>query len=389
MSAALVGGDLGHPAGAAGLRTSQRGGRGMGDPGRLRLKQVASVDLRHQGDQFSWSVSEMAWSPDGSRLVAVNGLGNFLNVIDTSTWRLLVRFRIMSVDGQRPFGFAAGGRDLIASKRVDPGGTENPPAFSVFEADTGRILRESQLLPVFLPALSGRPNDLSLQQRREAQDLAVSPDGRFVFLTFQGGVAATRRRFSYLYDGETGQLLGEGEGGHWTRPTISRDNRMAVRTLTPRGNVVPDAITVYSLPSLTKLLSFPAHLPGIKSLAWSPCGNELATGAAGLTHPREDESIRVWNSRTGEQLAGFVGEFEPVETVDWHLSGTFFVADSSKGTGARGSLMQLLPANGGVPLLQHFGPDRFVINAPCFCQRTGRLAWHQQGRIFIYEIEGL
>ena len=197
MGAALAGCDAGRPAGAAGSRAALLGAGPMGDPGKLRLKQVASVDLRNQGDAFSWSVSEMAWSPDGSRLVAVNGLGNFLNVIDTSSWRVLVRFRIMSVDGQRPFGFASGGRDLIASKRVDPGGTENPPAFSVFEPDTGRVLRESQLLPVFLPALNGRPNDLSLQQRREGQQLTVSPDGRFVFLMFSGVVAGTRRRFAY------------------------------------------------------------------------------------------------------------------------------------------------------------------------------------------------
>ena len=374
MGAALTGCDPGH---------------GRADPGKLRLKQVASVDLRHQGDQFSWSVSEIAWSPDGSRLVAVNGLGNFLNVIDTSSWRLLVRFRIMSVDGQRPFGFAAGGRDLIASKRVDPGGTENPPAFSVFEADTGRILRESQLLPVFLPALSGRPNDLSLQQRREAQDLAVSPDGRFVFLTFQGGVAATRRRFSYLYDGETGQLLGEGEGRHWTRPTISRDNRMAVRTLTPRGNVVPDAITIHSLPSLTPLLSFHAHERGVKSLAWSPTGDRLASGSDATTPPREPEPIRVWSAATGEQLGGVFGEFEPVMYLDWHPSGSFFVTSSAKGTGEQGALVQILPAHGGEALFQHFAPNRVVITGTCFCPRTGRLAWHQQGRIFIHDIQGL
>lgn len=363
-------------------------GYGRADPGRLRLKEVASVDLRHQGDQFSWSVSEMAWSPDGSRLVAVNGLGNFLNVIDTSTWRLLVRFRIMSVHGQRPFGFAAGGRDLIASKRVDPGGTENPPAFSVFEADTGRILRESQLLPVFLPALSGRPNDLSLQQRRGDQHLAVSPDGRFVFLTFSSAFPP-RRTFSYLYGGETGQLLREGEGRHWTLPTISRDNRMAVRTLTPRGNVVPDAITIHSLPSLTPLLSFHAHERGVKSLAWSPTGDRLASGSDVTTPPREPEPIRVWGAATGEQLGGVFGEFEPVMYLAWHPSGSFFVTSSAKGTGEHGALVQILPAHGGEALFQHFAPNRVVITGPCFCPRTGRLAWHQQGRIFIHDIEGL
>ncbi|MFN6265446.1 MAG: hypothetical protein ACK45D_04310 [Alphaproteobacteria bacterium] len=77
------------PAGASWLGNLLQGGRGMTESGGVRLKQIASIDLRGQGDEFSWSVSSMAWSPDGTRLVAVYGLGNFLNVIDASTWRLL------------------------------------------------------------------------------------------------------------------------------------------------------------------------------------------------------------------------------------------------------------------------------------------------------------
>jgi WD40 repeat protein len=230
---------------------------------------------------------------------------------------------------------------------------------------------------------------LSLQQRRQDQDLAVSPDGRFVFLTFWGAVAGRRRAFSYLYDGETGQLLREGEGRHWARPTISRDNRMAVTTLTPRGNVVPDAITIHRLPSLTPLLSFHAHERGVKSLAWSPSGDRLASGSDVTTPPREPEPIRVWSAATGEQLGGVVGEFEPVMYLDWHPSGSFFVTSSAKGTGEHGALVQILPAHGGEALFQHFAPNRVIITGTCFCPRTGRLAWHQQGRIFIYEIEGL
>jgi hypothetical protein len=48
-----------------------------------------------------------------------------------------------------------------------------------------------------------------------------------------------------------------------------------------------------------------------------------------------------------------------------------------------------LPADGGMPILQHFAPDRVVITGPCFCPRTGRLAWHEEGQILIHEIQGL
>jgi WD40 repeat protein len=244
-------------------------------------------------------------------------------------------------------------------------------------------------LPISIPELQGTPNDFALQQRRNDQDLAVSPDGRFVFMRFGARVSGSHRIFAYVFDGESGKLLGSGEGGSWSRPTPSFDNRLAVAVYSPRAVISPDELAIYSLPSLKKLLSFPAHVPGIKSLAWSPTGDRLATGANGLTHPREEESIRVWDATSGARLAGFVGKFEPVGDVAWHPSGRFFLSESSKSIGERGSLVQLLPAGGGTPLLQHFAPVGLIISGPCFCPRTGHLAWHESGRILIHEIQGL
>jgi WD40 repeat protein len=192
-----------------------------------------------------------------------------------------------------------------------------------------------------------------------------------------------------VFDGESGKLLGSGEGGTWSSPAISVDNRLAVAIHSPRAVISPDEIAIYSLPALKKLLSFPAHVPGIKSLSWSPAGDRLATGASGLTHPREEESIRVWDASSGARLAGFVGEFEPVVYLKWHPSGKFFVTSSAKGTGEQGALVQLLPADGGTPLLQHFAPNGVVVTGPCFCPRTGLLAWHDRGQILIHEIQGL
>ncbi len=379
------------PAGASWLGNLLQGGRGMTESGGVRLKQIASVDLRGQGDEFSWSVSTMAWSPDGSRLVAVNGLGNFLNVIDTATWRLLVRFRIMASDERRCFGFSAEGKELIASKRVDPGSSENPPAFSVFETDTGRVVRESQLLPVSIPELHGKPDDMTLQQRRTDQKLAVSPDGRYVFIDFRGGTSRTTRWFNYVFNATSGQLIATGDARPFSLPSINNSNLLAgIVTFSAQGlSPASREITIYRLPALSKVLSFPAPVQGIASLAWSPAGDRLAGGANGLTHPREEESIRVWDATSGARLAGFVGEFEPVVYLNWHPSGKFFVTSSAKGTGERGALVQFLPAHGGEPILRHFAADRVVITGPCFCPRTGLLAWHDRGQIFIHEIQGI
>jgi WD40 repeat protein len=320
--------------------------------------------------------------------VAVNGLGNFLNVIDASTWRLLVRFRIMSADRRRTFGFSASGRELIASKRVEPGSDENPPAFSVFEMDTGRIVRESQLLPISIPELQGKPKELALQQRRGDQKLSVSPDGRFVFLSFEVRGPGPNQ-FAYVFDGHNGQLVGTSRSRSWSVPSISLDNRLGVTTRSPQANVVPDEVTIFSLPELKKLLSFQAHPRGVESLAWSPNGERLASGSSATVPPREPEPIRVWDSATGTKTAGFLGEFEPIAYLNWHPSGQFFVTSSAKGTGERGALVQIFPTNGGEAIYCHFAPAGVVITGPCFCPRTGLLAWHDRGQILIHEVQGL
>ena len=379
------------PAGASNLLNPLTSPRGTTYPGRVRLKQIASVDFRKNENGFAWHVSSMAWSPDGSRLVAESGDGSFLNVFDTASWQLLTRFRVMQARAERLFGFAAGGRELIASRHISSGSTENPPAFSAFETDTGKLLRESDLLPVFLPELLGRPQDLFLQQRRSDQSLSVSPDGNYVFLSFSAiGVRGntTHRFFGLVFDSSNGRLLGQVEGRNWLLPSISRDNRLAVATSATRLGF-SDEIAIFDLPSLTERMSFRAHVRGVRSLAWSPAGDRLASGSSATVPPREAEPIRVWDTSTGEQMAGFSGEFEPIAYLNWHPSGRFFLTSSAKGTGEIGALVQLFPASGGAPLLQHFAPDRVVINGPCFCPRTGRLAWFQQGQILIHEIQGI
>ena len=392
MGAALASAGAVRPAGASWFGNLLPGGRGMTESGGVRLKQVASVDFRKEENQFAWHVSSMAWSPDGNRLVAESADGTFLNVFDTASWQLLTRFRVMQTRAEKIFGFSEGGRALIASRHIPRGSSENPPAFSVFETDTGRLLRESDLLPVFLPDILARPQDLFLQQRRGAQSLTVSPDGRYVFISFWAtGIRGntTRRFFAFVFDSRTGQLLGSGEGRYWGMPSISHDNRLAVATNAARLGY-NDEIAIFDLPSLKERIGFQAHDRGVLSLAWSPDGSRLASGSNAAGIPREPEPIRVWDTTSGARLAGFTGVFEPVSFLSWHPSGAFFLTKSAKGDeNLRGSLVQFLPSSGGAPLLQHFAPDRVVINGPCFCPRTSRLAWFQQGQILIHEIQGL
>jgi WD40 repeat protein len=362
------------------------GFHGMSDPGRVRLKQIASIDMPRSHEH----VMSMSWSPDGSRLVAVSGA---LNVFDMNTLRLRARFPVMGEQWTRLFGFSADGKELIASRSIPLDSNENnPPAFSVFEADTGRILRESEVLPVFLPDILGRPGDFFLQRRRGTQSLTVSPDGRYVIITLMAGPipgGLPGRHFAFLFDSQTGHHLNTAEGVRWSLPTISRDNRFASEAR-PGSLGMHSRLAVFDLPSFHQRLIFPTLSGMMASLAWSPEGERLAGGMWGSSFPRQKyDSITIWNVMSGERMAGFPSGIEPISQLDWHPGGKFIVTTSAKGTGDRGSLLQLLPAGGGLPAYRHFASGSTLINGPCFCPRTARLAWHERGKILIHEIQGL
>jgi len=366
------------PAGASWLGNLLQGGRGMTESGGVRLKQIASVDLPDTHDRL---VDAMAWSPDGSRLVAATSV---LNVFDTDTWKLRARFRALTANSGKIFGFSADGRELVASRAV-----ETP--FSVFETDTGRVVRDSDPFPISIPDILGQSEPRVLWQMRDEQSLTVSPDGRYVvlFLVVSGSRSTVRRPFyTFLFDNQTGRHLSTSEGILRDRPTISRDNSLAVEKR--QGLNVPSEVEILDLPSLTSRLSFPVRLGFMQSLSWSPDGDRLASGMSDSSSPRDKyDSIAIWNAMSGERIAGFASGIEPITDLEWHPSGRFIVSTSAKGTGDRGTLLQLLPAGGGEPALRHFASGSTLIRAPCFCPRTGRLAWSELGKILIHEIQGL
>jgi WD40 repeat protein len=375
---ALAGAGAVRPAGASWLGNLLQGGRGMTESGGVRLKQIASIDLPDTHDQLA---REMAWSPDGSRLVVATSV---LNVFDTDTWKLRARFRALTANSGKIFGFSADGRELVASRAV-----ETP--FSVFETDTGRVVRDSDPFPISIPDILGQSEPRVLWQMRDEQSLTVSPDGRYVvlFLVVSGSRSTVRRPFyTFLFDNQTGRHLSTSEGILRGRPAISRNNCLAVEKR--QGLNVPSEVEILDLPSLTNRLSFPVRLGFMRSLSWSPEGDRLASGMSDSSSPRDKyDSITIWNATSGERIAGFASGIEPINNLEWHPSGRFIVSTSAKGTGDRGTLLQLLPAGGGEPALRHFASGSTLIRAPCFCPRTGRLAWNEHGKILIHEIQGL
>ena len=385
MGAALASAGAVRPAGASWFGKLLQGGRGMAESGGVRLKQIASVDV----PEAEW-VRSMAWSPDGSRLVAASYR---LNVFDTATWNLRARFRVLVPNPGKIFGFSADGREVVASRT-------NETPFSVFETDTGKVVRDSDPFPISIadilgqssiPDILGQSELRRLWQVRDQQSLTVSPDGHYVIIILNvGGVRSNLPRpfYTFLFDSQTGRHLSTSEGVLRGLPTISRDNRLAVEKR--QGFNVPGEVEILDLPSLTSRLSFPVRLGFMRSLSWSPEGDRLASGMSDSSSPREQcDSIAIWNAMSGERIAGFASGIEPIESLVWHPGGRIILSNSAKGTGERGGLLQLLPAGGGDALFRYFASGSTLTNAPCFCPRTGRLAWNERGKILIHEIPGL
>jgi WD40 repeat protein len=347
--------------------------------GKLALRRVARVRL-------AGAVITMAWSPDGRRLVVPNGWGSRLAVIDTANWRVITSVMRAQSFALSTLGFASGGQEVVTLPVIDRRTHDNEFAVGVFETDTGRPLRDAPL-----------PGGLELV-RKAPTEIAVSPDGRYAVTVVHR--RAPRGSVLLVYDVQTATLVNVLDPpfpAAFHVPTIGPDNRLAVSIVrggAPAAAHVRKTLNLFELPSLRPILSFPTHIPSIASAAWSPSGDRLLTGAHGLVQQldpatgeprlwRDPDPIRVWAASSGRLLASFAGEFEPIVSVAWHPSGEMFMTHSAKGTGERGSLVQIFPAAGGPPLLQHFARGALLTIQPSFHPDGELLAWGEDSDLVV------
>jgi WD40 repeat protein/class 3 adenylate cyclase len=100
------------------------------------------------------------------------------------------------------------------------------------------------------------------------------------------------------------------------------------------------------------------HLSPITSIAWSPDGRRIATGAF-------DSSVRIWDGRTGQLEIELLGHSGLVNSVDWSPDGSRLVTAGSDGTakvwevGEAGGreLMSLSGQDTRSGLVAQFSPD--------------------------------
>jgi WD40 repeat protein len=99
---------------------------------------------------------------------------------------------------------------------------------------------------------------------------------------------------------------------------------------------------VYSITTGKPSFSYTGHTQAVLALAWSPDGNQIASGAA-------DGTVRVWNATTGSTSVTYSRHTSAVNAVAWSPDGNHIAS------GGADSTVQVWDAATGFPLYTYPG----------------------------------
>ena len=250
------------------------------------------------------TIVNIAWSPDGNRLVSGSGDG-IARVWDTSTGERLnlhsrcaglatLTGQIWSPDGTRIADFCDPGRSV-----------------DVWDAQSG-------------------DNLFSYETNGFVDSLSWSPDGNQIAVASRNYIAESVNTID-LIDVETAssQIIYKVESGSTTAMDWSPDgSEIAFAS----GNKKISILNVLTGDTHSML---DEHTDFVYSLVWNPDGTYLASASF-------DGSIRVWDATDGQQLATMQSPTGRMNDVDWSPDGSQIVY---VGVGVEGEPLQMMFAS--------------------------------------------
>ncbi|MBI2529454.1 MAG: WD40 repeat domain-containing protein [Candidatus Rokubacteria bacterium] len=270
--------------------------------------------LKHPHAVFS-----VAWSPDGTQVATGGILDLTVSIWDPATGRLVrtltdrpgsVQALAYSPDGR----FLAAGRGFVAR-------TKDHVSVDIWEAKTAALVR----------SLRGpmHPTTGSM----DVAAVAFNPDGAQLVAAYQGAVL--------IYDVKTGGTIR-------TLPiplfVTARPLASSPDGRTIAGGDVQGNIRIWDGPTGSLLRTMAAHSGVVKSLAYAPDGKSLASSASGTIRKRLDDvtaeterkkkedSIRIWEPRTGTLRRELAGHTASVEAVRYGRGGKYLFSASQDRT---------------------------------------------------------
>jgi len=297
---------------------SPDGGRlaAVDNRGHLRIWSADSAEPLYDLAGHSDRAYRLAWSPDGRRL-ATTGRDNTARVWDAAAGKELVTIAdhdnttvgvVWLPDGERLVTASYDGRVRTWSSAGALLGTRVPHPGEVWGVDwspDGTRLATAgidQLARVWDP-FTGEEL-LSLHGHGDRVCLAAwSPDGRRL-------ATASRDGSARLWDGETGELQQVLEGHEDTVFDLawSPDGRRLATASLDKSARLWDAATG------EPLAVFEGHTAGVWAVAFHPSGHFVATGS-------QDHTARVWDVTTGDEVFALHGHERPLLAVAWSPDG--------------------------------------------------------------------
>ncbi|MEV4092294.1 nSTAND1 domain-containing NTPase [Streptosporangium saharense] len=232
------------------------------------------------------AVRNLAWSPDGTRVVTA------------------------SRDGTSRIWDAVTGRALAVLS-----GHEGMVEMASWSPDSTRVATASRDQTIRLwDAASGKPIKALTGASDVVRGVAWSPDGAHV-------AGTSRDLVVRIWAADSGEVVRE-FAGH-------RDNVLGV-SWSPDGLRLATAshdrtVIVWNVTDGAVGFRLEGHRDYVEGIAWSPDGTRMATSSG-------DQTIRVWDATDGRQTLLIRGHTEPVWNVSWSPNGRMLASASADRT---------------------------------------------------------
>jgi WD40 repeat protein/class 3 adenylate cyclase len=307
--------------------------------GQIAIWDVATGDLLETLAGHQGQISDLVWSPDGDRLASSDNSG-FARVWDgapSTAWRTLPVFYSQGLDWSSDSRYlAVAGGDVL--------GDAEPPSFSIFEVEPDRAVSEG----------------LAAELNYDAMFAFFSPDDQAILYGgFAGFPDFSGLQTIYTLDPWNGEFL----------KTFSAEEGNLLRSYnwSPDGSQVAGGmfwsndiwVWDYQSGEIIQKLSPANSDMMVNFVAWSPDGSKLGSADA-------EGTARVWDARSWELLYTITGHEPPAEvnSVNWSPDGSKLVtASGADEAGAKDNTARIWDADSGEELLVLRGHTKAVFSA--------------------------